>query len=128
MNELKAYQVREDYEGYAVIVFATNGATARRIGASELNTEFEDIESCTRQPLLDKYAPGPVPPLVLINEHGWWMECLECGRKVCADMADDLENEGLNPDDFEPLEHGEYVFCSSACQQKHEDDKRKKPA
>ena len=126
MNELKAYQVTEDYERHAVIVFATNGATARRIGAAELNIEFEDVDSCRRKHELDKYAPGPVPPLVLINEHGWSFECLECGRRVHEDMAADLEDDGLNPGDFEPIEHGDIVFCSSACQHKFEDYKRKK--
>lgn len=126
MNDLKAYQVTEDYEKHVVVVFATNSATARREGAGELNIDWEDVDSCCRKPELDKYAPGPVPPLILINNHGYQFECLECERLVHEGMAADLEDEDLNPDDFVPVEHGEDVFCSSACQHKFDDDKRKK--
>lgn len=55
---LKAYQAREPYEGNCVVVFATNGAAARRKGASELEISFEDVESCNRMPSFDSYAPA----------------------------------------------------------------------
>lgn len=32
----KAYTVREDYEGHSVVVFASSGAEARRLGGSML--------------------------------------------------------------------------------------------
>lgn len=115
-KKLKAYEVREDGEGYCTIVFATNGATARREGASELNTDWECIESCVRKPELDQYAPGPVPPMTLL-EHGWWFECNHCGRRVSESMAEELEEDDLDPADFVPRPDGKSgVFCSASCE------------
>lgn len=113
---LKAYEVRDDGEGYCCIIFATNSATARREGASELGTDWEGVESCRRAPHLDQYAPGPVSPMTLI-EHGWWFECSHCGRRVSDDMAEELEDDGLNPDDFVPRPAGDRgIYCSANCE------------
>lgn len=112
---LKAYEVRDDHEGYCVIAFATNSATARREGANELGTDWDSIESCTRKPELDSYAPGPVPPMDLLD-HGWWFECSHCGRRVSAEMDEEIEDDGLDPADFVPQPAGQNgVFCSAAC-------------
>lgn len=112
---LKAYEVRDDGEGYCIITFATNSATARREGASELGTDWDSIESCTRKPEFDSYAPGPVPPLVLI-EHGWWFECQRCGIRVSSEMDEVLDDDSLDPADFVPQPAGNNgVFCSAAC-------------
>lgn len=114
--KLKAYEVRDDGEGYCCVVFATNGATARREGASELGTEWEYIESCRRAPHLDQYSPGPIPPMTLI-EHGWWFECGYCGRRVSNEMNEELERDGLDPDNFAPRPNGNHgVFCSAGCE------------
>jgi len=122
--KLKAYEVRDDGEGYCCVVFATNGATARREGAGELGTDWECIESCRRVPHLDQYAPGPVPPLTLI-EHGWWFECQHCGRCVSNEMHLELEDEGLDPADFVPRQAGkDGVFCSKSCECADHMDKR----
>lgn len=120
MKKLKAYMVREDYEGHAVIAFATNNATARREGGQELNLEFDEVESCRRAPEFDQYAPGPVPALVMI-EHGWWFECSHCGRKVSAsDMYDEIEDQGLDPSQFAPRDDGRHgVYCSATCEAQH---------
>lgn len=116
MKTLKAYEVREDGEGYCCVVFSTNGAAARREGAGELGTDWECIESCRRAPHLDQYAPGPVPAMTLI-EHGWWFECQYCGRRVSNEMAEELEDDGLNPADFNPRPAGkDSVFCSESCE------------
>ncbi|MCK9394173.1 MAG: hypothetical protein M0Q44_01100 [Methylobacter sp.] len=125
MNKpLKAFEVRDNDEGHCTIQFATNSATARREGASELNVDWESVESCRRKPEFDSYAPGPVPPLVLIA-HGWHFECSECYRQVSDDMGEDLEAEDLNPNDFVPRGHGKHgVFCSEACEEKHTEDLR----
>lgn len=113
---LKAYEVRDDGEGYCCVVFATNSATARREGASELGIDWESVESCCRAPHLDQYAPGPVPPLTLI-EHGWRFECSHCGRRVSDGMSEELEDEGLNPDDFIPRPAGKTgVYCGAGCE------------
>lgn len=114
--KLKAYEVCDNYEGHGCVVFATNSATARREGASELGTDWESIESCRRAPHLDQYAPGPVPPLTMIK-HGWWFECSHCGRRVNSDMEDELLDDGLDPADFVPRPAGnDGVFCSESCE------------
>lgn len=116
MSGLKAYKVHDGYEGYGTVIFAMNSATARREGANELGIEWGEVESCRRAPEFDQYAPGPVHPLTLIK-HGWWIECQHCLRKVSIDMADELEIDGLNPDDFipRPAPRGG-VFCSEGCE------------
>lgn len=117
MSTLKAYEVRDDGEGYCCVVFATNGATARREGASELGTDWECIETCRRAPDLDQYSPGPVPPMTLLD-HGWWFECSHCGRRVSRDMDEDDEREFLgDPADYLPRSAGKRgVFCSASCE------------
>lgn len=115
MSRLKAYEVRDDYEGHCVIRFATNSATARREGANELDIEWTSVESCQRKPEFDQYAPGPVPAQVLI-EHGWWFECWHCGRRVTEDLKTEVWDEGLDPDEFEVVTDGRAVYCSHTCQ------------
>jgi len=111
---LIAYMVTEEYEGHSCIVFATNSATARREGGYELGIEWEEVASCKRASQFDEYAPGPVPNMVLIN-HGWWFECNHCGRRISDDMAQEAEDDGLNPDNFEAVESGSNIFCSHEC-------------
>lgn len=115
-SALKAYAVHDNYEGYGCVAFATNSATARREGASELDIDWDSVETCRRAPQFDQYAPGPVPPLVLI-EHGWWFECSHCGRRVNDNMDEELEDDDLDPADFVPRsdEHSG-VFCSASCE------------
>jgi hypothetical protein len=129
MKRLKAYEVRNDYadEGGCVIEFATNCATARREGASAMDADWTDVTSCRRAPQFDAYAPGPVPPLILI-ENGWWFECLHCSVKVDSDgEAWDDEGELLPP--LEPVAHGlTGVFCSPACCGKHGAEMRMRAA
>lgn len=109
-NALKAYEVQDNYEGRGAVVFATNGAAARREGASELGIEWGDVEYCRRAPHFDHIAPGPVPPLTLI-EHGWWFECHHCGRRVAKDEDDDEFGE------VSPLPAGKHsVYCSEGCE------------
>jgi len=113
---LKAYEVRDGGEGYCCVIFATNNATARSEGASELGTDWESVESCRRAPHLDQYAPGPISPLVLI-EHGWWFECQHCGRRVSNDMEDELGDDNLDPAEFGPRPAGnDGVYCSAGCE------------
>lgn len=100
-KKLKAYEVHDNYEGHGVVVFETNNAAARRNGASELGTEWESIDRCRRAPGYDEYAPGPVPPLVLI-EDGWWFNCVHCSKTVSEHNTDRVAI-------------GEHVFCDWAC-------------
>lgn len=109
--KLKAYEVRDDGEGYCCVVFSTNGAAARREGASELGTDWEGIESCIRKPDLDQYSPGPIPPMTLLD-HGWWFECSHCGQRVSNDDADDERTK-----EFNPRPNGLHsIFCSESCE------------
>lgn len=83
-DKIKAYQVNE--VECSVIVFEKSNVAARRVGAGELNTEFEYIESCRRAPEFDKYASlGSVPLKVLVQDHGWMTECNKCYSWVGAD-------------------------------------------
>lgn len=111
---MKAYEVREDGEGNCVIVFATNSATARREGGDELGLSFEEVESCTRAPWADEYAPGPVP-LSATLDAGWWHECSHCGVRFDADGRHG-EDDDDRDDQFQPVEDGKHrSFCSPTC-------------
>ena len=111
---MKAYQVRDNYEGYCVIVFAKHAVVARREGANELNIDFSDVEECKRAPWADEYADEPFIPAQVLIEQGWWMDCCNrhCGTRVseCSIDADYLE----------PAYDGRNVFCSQECANEHE--------
>ncbi|WP_440221875.1 hypothetical protein ACQQ2N_12325 [Dokdonella sp. MW10] len=106
---MKAYTVSEEYEGHACVVFATNSATARREGASMLDLDWTEVDSCRRAPQFDDYCPGPVPPLVLIAA-GWWFDCHHCGQRIEADTEESDEGEPLDP-----CEVGQSVYCTPEC-------------
>lgn len=114
MKPLKAYEVYDGGDNWT-IVFATNSATARREGANECNCDWVDVDHCRRRPALDQFAPGPVPPLALI-EQGWHYECFHCGCRVDEDM-DDVEADP-HFDTWSvpaPVERGQFVYCSQSC-------------
>ena len=115
---IKAYEVRESDEGNCVITFATNSATARREGAGELNTDWDGIESCTRAPWADEYAPGPVP-LHATLAAGWWHECGHCGCRFDNEGRQGDEDEDERDDACEPVQRGISNFCSETCAQEH---------
>lgn len=116
VKPLRAYSVQT--EEYGCVRFARSGAQARREGASEMDVDWESIESCRRAPEFDQYAPGPVPDRALW-EAGWRLWCVECertaehwngGRPVCDDhlpaadaaersdkLAGDEGEAGVNP-------------------------------
>lgn len=104
----RAYTVREDGEGHCVVVFATSGAEARRLGGYKLDLSFEEVDSCVRAPEFDAYADtGKVPPLVAIA-HGWWFECDYCGHKV------DEDAEGPDGEELHPVADGQRVYCNAS--------------
>lgn len=80
-DALKAYVVTEVCDGMGGVVFARFHAQARREGSYEYGDGDWDSVECRRAPEFDQYAPGPVPILSLL-EHGWWMECSECQRRI----------------------------------------------
>lgn len=110
-NTLKAYSVSDGEHG--CIIFASNSATARRNGASELGCDWEDIESCRRASWADSYAQDRrVPPLVMI-EHDWWFECSHCECHIDSDR-EAYDDDG-EPRELDPVEDGNLVFCTPAC-------------
>ena len=106
--KIKAYHVQEDCEATCCIVFDTNGASARRRGASELGVEWESIEFCRRARWADRYADrGDVPPQAMI-EQGWWLTCGCCGNRIEQDLIDDPD------DDCAPVYVGNWVYYNAA--------------
>lgn len=116
MGGLKAYAVTEPSEGNSVVVFATNGAEARRRGAVELEVDFADVESCKRLPWADHHAAaGFVTPLELIAA-GWWFQCSHCERRIAAYVERDDSDDDGHP--LEPVADGRRrVFCNVAHRQ-----------
>lgn len=113
MDKLKAYEVRESNEGNCVIVYAGKNVVARRHGAEELGCEFEEVESCTRAPWADQYAPGPVP-LHASLAAGWWHGCCGCGCEFDADGIRGLEDD--KQPDIDPVQDSKGMdYCSPGC-------------
>lgn len=109
MSELKAFHAQG--EEYGKIIFAKSHVEARRVAAGELGCEFQEVESCRRLPMLDKYAAtGKVPAKDLIENHGWWFECAGCGTRVDAENFD-YETETHR----EAVYAGEDVYCCHRC-------------
>jgi len=126
---LKAYQV-DHYEGPeegSVIVFATSNAPARRMGASELNLDWDSVESCRRAPHFDQYAPGPVPVDVMI-EAGWRFACdrWECQQPISHDYIDDDGDEIDTAGSY--IVRGRQVFCTQECLARHDASMRARMA
>jgi hypothetical protein len=113
-KRMLAYKAHDGDEGWA-IVFATSNASARRLAASEMDCDFEAVEFCRRERQLDRYAPGPVPKIALIDS-GWWFECYGCGRRIESDAYD---VQGVYAA-LSPVENGSLIYCSEICKADHE--------
>lgn len=110
---LKAFIVQEDNEGSGGVLFAEHAIIARRNGANEYNDGELRGMTVKRAAHLDKYSPGPVP-WVEMFDMGWWIECSDCGTRICEDH--DEEDEGSeNGRRFNIVEHKGHVFCRPAC-------------
>lgn len=123
-SKIKAYEVRDGDEGNCVIAFATNSAAARREGGGKLGLEFEEVESCTRAPWADQYAPGPVPMHAYL-ENGWWFECNHCGVSFDANGRHDAND---RDDEFQPVKDGGLNYCSPTCKMEHWAENRDRTA
>jgi hypothetical protein len=104
-----AWQVSEDFDGHACIVFHHHGLAARREGANELNSDFDSVE-LKRAPEFDSYADEGFVPNKILIESGWWFECHHCGHKL---HEDDEENER---NDYVYVNQS--VYCNPTCQHK----------
>lgn len=111
---LRAYSVQGDE--YGCVIFASSNIAARRVGASELGIEFNQVTSCCRMPEADRFAEQrAVPVKVLVEEFGWWQECAYCASMISAEESPDRAWEG------------DHIFCDTNCQQKfHEREARAK--
>lgn len=108
-DSLKAYHVQEDYDATCVIVFDTNGASARRRGAGELNVEWESVEFCRRAHWADQYAAsGRIPPMAML-EQGWRLSCGGCGQEIHGESEDDPETDVI------PVVVGDWIYCNCEC-------------
>lgn len=97
-----AYQVEEGADGEHVIVFATSGAAARRIGGEMLGIEFSDVSGCRRAHWADEYVGKPYIPAKAYHDAGWWLSCRCCGAHVYAD-----------DDAMAPVYEDRFVYCNA---------------
>jgi len=105
-DKILAWQVSHDFEDCSCIIFSKHGIAARRLGANELDVEFE-YAKCRRAPDFDQYSDiGSVPSSVLIDA-GWWFECFHCSHKM------HLEDDEKDPSEYFYGKDGEY--CSVDC-------------
>lgn len=88
-----AYEVSEDHDGNAVIVWARSTAQARREAMGELNREFGEL-STKRVPELDHFK-GDLTQWKF--ENGWWSTCHygpcwkeRCGKEDGAVLRDGI--------------------------------------
>lgn len=119
---LKCFVVHDGDEGWS-IQFSTHAVKARRMGANEMNVSFDEVESCKRKKIWDKYAPGPVPILATMAE-GWRWSCCHCERMICEGGPDwqeveEANNEGYHLETIAPrpqiIEWGDLIFCGPDC-------------
>lgn len=79
---LYAYSCSTNDPEDARIVFARCHSEARRSYFDETGNPPET--EIVRKPSYDRHAPGPVPPLALIDD-GWYFECSQCSRRISLD-------------------------------------------
>lgn len=111
-----AYEVTEEGEGNAVIVFATSSAAARRDGANILNSEWSYV-TCRRAQWADAYKPGPVPDLVKIDM-GWRVTCHGCECWISSD-CEDYDSESGKARMLRPVEDDRGLFCTAGCRSRY---------
>lgn len=106
-----------------MVVFARTSIEAKRWWANEHGDGERFITgiSAKRCKGWDKFAPGPVPALEMI-ESGWWFECHGCGRQINQERIDyglDESDEGEACDPMQPYEPSpQHIWCSRACHDK----------
>ncbi|AQS40233.1 hypothetical protein Sps_05164 [Shewanella psychrophila] len=120
-KKVKAWLISEESEGHSCIVFHHHGLAARRLGANELDVEFESVESSLK-PEFDQYAEeGKVPTKVLL-ENGWWFECHHCGNKIMSEQIDeDSKRISINEVIVESdTLYWDSIYCDTSCYSAHQ--------
>jgi len=121
MSKLRAFQVdMDDYEGMkSVVVFAKSSAEARRKGANQLDTDFEDVSSCRRKSEFDQYAERGFVPIEVLIDHGWWCECTGCLQTVTRDY------EGSDGEELTPVYTDHDVWCTPECKASYDRERHR---
>ncbi len=120
----KAFVVTNE-DDHSSIQFAEHNVVARRIGAAELNSNFESVR-CTRAAEFDKYTElGQVPKQTLFEDHGWWFDC-HCNQRRFADDENtpELEEGVSHPRAFEFVWFENQLFCHTQCLEQHQQRQR----
>jgi len=89
---MKAWVVTEECEGKAQVIFHTHGMAAKRLGAQELNTDFDGV-TLKRAKEFDDYAEKGYVPVAVLIENGWWVECWGCNREMREEMIGEDGND-----------------------------------
>jgi hypothetical protein len=116
-----AYEVLENDENTACIVFARSSVAARRIGAHELaDGDFSGVR-CRRVPWADPYVGRGVPAALAVA-NGWNFECAGCASPI---DEEEQEWRGLTVDRVYGAVAGA-VFCCVECaaDDRYETEKR----
>lgn len=87
-----------DYEDGAVVVFATHGLQARRLGASKMGFYYEENEYyAKRDPKFDKWSELGFVPEVAFLEEGWYIYSefwqARLNEPVTREQWDELEEQ-----------------------------------
>lgn len=103
-----------------MIVFEPSSISAKRRWANEYGAGDRYIAgiSAKRCKGWDKYAPGPVPPLEMI-EDGWQFECSGCYTTISSDYIGEPIDDDPDQPDMEPVQEGCAVWCCPSCRDRH---------
>lgn len=97
-----------EYEGHAVVVFASTASAAAAIASEELEVEPVKVK-CERAPSMDRYSPGPMPAELLLHTYQWQLHCHTCGDGI-GHTAEQLSY---------AICDGPLVFCDGFCAKKY---------
>jgi hypothetical protein len=100
-HPIRAWVVDDDE--HSTLVFATSYPAARRLGAEDLEIDWDDVVDCRRCPEADDLPPGTNLREWQLD-HGWRFEC--SGPACYAHVYGDS--------DGYVIQNGE-VFCSQKC-------------
>lgn len=92
---------------HCVLILASNWLEARRLGAEHLETHWAEINRVERAPQFDQGIPTMRE---LVEIHGWYWECVNCGHAV---WATGCKGKGCISD--RPTWIGGEIYCSPAC-------------